>query len=187
MAAPLVVPYLVSVEQAREHCLRDSADTSQDTLWNLLIPAVSEAAALWADRQFAPEDNVERVFGGGDRIQFSPWELREITTVEDENGAELGGTLFPVSGSAQGTYWSVETTGNVGCTILGDWGMAETPPSVQLACLIALDSYYRNPSMHSSESLGGYSFVEVSSQWEIGGLPRASRALLDNFRRVHVT
>lgn len=182
----LVVGNLVTVTQAREHCLRDAADDSQDALWNLLIPAISEAAALWADRQFTPTDGVTRDFGGGERVQFSPWELRSVQTVEDASGFDLDYTLYPVSGTAQGTYFTISTAGGVACSITGDWGMAEIPPSVQLACLIALDSYYRNPSMHASESLGSYSFSEVVSQWEIGGLPRASRSLLDNFRRISV-
>ena len=58
--------------------------------------------------------------------------------------------------------------------VTGDWGMAAVPHARAARRLIALDSYYRNPAGHSSESLGSYSFTEVLSQWEIGGLPRAA-------------
>jgi hypothetical protein len=186
---PLAVEPLVTVDQVRAHCLRDVGDASMDYLWDLLIPSVSEAASLWADRQFSPVDDVTRGFPATARIMFSPWELRTITSVETENADALDYALFPPSGTSMATYFSmvVAETDALSVVVTGDWGMAAIPPSVQLAVLIAIDSYYRNPSMHSSESLGSYSFSEVVSQWEIGGLPRASRSLLDNFRRISVT
>ena len=72
-------------------------------------------------------------------------------------------------------------------TIDGDWGMLEVPAAVRHACLITLDSYYQNTAGHASESLGGHRYSEVVSGSEVGGLPRASRDLLEHYRRVSVT
>ena len=135
MPAALAIADLVTLEEARLYCLRDETDTSYDGLWAVLIPGISEAASLWADRQFTPQDEVTRDFpaaGWAGRTILSPWELREAHTVALD-GAEVDYGLYPIGGTSQGTYWSVEASSDGAVlTIDGDWGMLEVPPAVKL-------------------------------------------------------
>ena len=106
LPAALAIADLVTLEEARLYCLRDETDTSYDALWAVLIPGISEAASLWADRQFTPQDDVTRDFpaaGWAGRTILSPWELREARTVSLDGG-EVDFGLYPIGGTSQGTY-----------------------------------------------------------------------------------
>lgn len=197
---------LVGLEEARLFVLRRSADRTRD---ELLIDAINDVSgAIWdyCQREFKPTAiNAARIFNydGQGKLDLAPYDLRALTSVKlytDLASAQqvtLTGSQYrlePRGGSRAGTYLAValpypsyvETTYGFGwqVTVTGDWGMAETPYAVKLACKQWVDNLVKNPGSWASSEYNGYSVQpEFDEPGRRAGMPPAVRHRLEPWRR----
>lgn len=205
---------LTTAQKARSYVKRVPTDNSADPLLETLINAYSKAIINYVEREFKPKtDDATRVFryDNGGYLSLAPYDLRSVTTVTlysdlptssqdvldpQSDTIESEYRLEPRQGTPEGTYlwmvlpnvtrsaWRRARVGQV--SILGNWGMNETPADVELACLIAVANSYRNPEGFASRSLGELSFTEADTAAAVGGaqsLPPDARALLGPYKR----
>lgn len=188
-APPVLGPDFVTVAEARSYVLRDAADTTQDTLFEVLIPAYSQAAQDYCDRTFVTENDATHTFAvieGTTFISLTPYEVRPAGLTLTPELAYRG---EPTHLSSLGTYLSLlldsPVTAETVVDVTGDYGPVGLPAAVKLAVLKAIDNDYRNPSGHGTQSLGPYSYSETAdvATDSTFSLPRASRNLLNPYRR----
>lgn len=152
---------------------------------NLLIPAAEDAVESYCGREFSPDNGKQRsiAYDGNGYLDLSPWELRNLTSIEWDVG--VPGTYRAAEASEyvlrgrtrQGTWlWlalaRVRRYGeplfdplprNLGWTnvrITGDWGCAAVPNEVVTATLIVITNQLENPSSAQTRGVGGVEFQE---------------------------
>lgn len=198
---------LASIQEARRYVFRDEDDSSRD---GILIDAVNLASDAVIDhlkRDLVAQDNLARTFelDRSGFVDLRPYELRAIDAilVHPDRPASEQETLtaddyraFPLGGSEQGTYfWLQLRKPRLGqlypgfgwqVRVTGDWGLAQVPNGIKLACLQWVKNIVENPGAYASSAMSGYTVIpdDVGPTPAVsGGMPAAVRHRLKRYRR----
>lgn len=140
----------------------------------------------------------------GGRVNFEPFDLRVLGSATlypdlDSGSQDLLGVteyrLRPTNGTPSGTFLymhtiaptinGLETQFGHQVSIRGDWGMAEVPGGVKMACLQWVENLVKNPGSFLSQTMNGYSVIpdSDSAAFAPAGMPAAVRYRLERWRR----
>jgi hypothetical protein len=151
-------------------------------------------------------------YDGEGVLSLSPWDLRSITefllTADGQSVSQTLSNRFyklePAQKTPEGTYLNIRVAdagwwpmlaanasywrfpmfgGGYQATITGDWGCAEVPSDVEMACLVTVDDAYRNPGSVTSFAQGGGFVAGEPLSGPIGSIPIGARRLLLPYKR----
>ncbi len=160
--------------------ITDAEQTGSDTLLSSLITQASRAIHRHTAREFVATEtgSQTRVFAyyGGGRLYFTPYDLREVTTVEIDTDSSTGTTLtegsdfflFPRN-APDGVYEYMELRGYEPATktsdnvtkpwrevmVTGTWGFESVPEDVVAAAHMLIAFWYRQHSTVPGNTLAG--------------------------------
>lgn len=191
---------LTTLASVRAFMQKPDNDTDQDDLISTLISSASKVIVQWAGRQFAPaETNATHSFiwDGGDRVYFTPHDLRTATLAQLDTDLGSPVTLTATTdygleplNAADGVYQGFTINKTVRntpgarrlLTVTGDWGFASVPADVQHACNVTVKWWIQNDV--SAFSSG---FDANTDQFTRGeALPQGVQRLLSAYRRTPV-
>jgi len=205
---------LCTLQEARHYIKRKLNDDSSDPLIEDLINAASTAIHGYCHRQFKPQDaatNVAKkfVYDGSGELWFAELdtELAELTSIvlyTDQPSssqktlaaatatAEAEYRLEPRNKTAESTYLSLilprlsrPRLEDYEVTVTGKWGAGSVPADVNLACRMAVATWYnRNAAAIDAGSPGGLGFNTFVTSQKEEALPSAVRLLLDESYRL---
>ena len=156
---------LTTVSAVRAFLQKKADDTTQDAIIASLITRASAAIASYTERQFTPETGATHVFEidqpNGSLINFAPYELRSLTSIELDTDSATPTTLtteeyrlWPKP-NPDGTYLGVKLrTWTVSpvfyrwgtrreLSVKGDWGLASVPADIEHWCIVTVAIWLR--------------------------------------------
>ena len=196
--------WLVELAEVRQAMEMRSENVALDEQIQRLIPVATREVQKFARREFVTTDDETRRFRLDRRlVDLAPYDLRSATTITlDPDGTAVELTTNDWIGQPSHIQYGVWqylklsdfiviqtgtyiTFGFNEIEIEGDWGFPTVPPDVKEAAIVAIRSWVRrdtstyaqiDPELRSlvPDSLGTYK------------LPPASKALLDDYRRITV-
>lgn len=192
---------LTTLDSVREFLQKPENDDAQNAIIEALITQASAAITRTTERQFLPEDDVERTFEINQPldslISFAPYELRDAKSLEldtdtdnpialtaeefklwpkpNPDGTYLGVRIHPYSLSPATARWGSRRE----LTVTGDWGMTEIPADVVNWCNVTVAIWLRREVAAFETGMN----IDAGYVERPRALPSAVAAGLDLYKR----